>query len=487
MLNSKVIDILKSFSDKEIKRFEEFLLSPFHTKNKKAALLFRLLSEYHPGYDNQSLTKENLFQKIFASEVKNYNDASIRNLLSDLMILAEKFLSYIAFEKDKFDVLEKGLRELSERRLSGVFDKKLNSTDELFNPKEFEGEIRFFNKHIIEELKSSSLQFKDNLKLYKDNSLIKSTDYLTYYYLIKIFKLLNFIEFQKQYSADSSSLLISKILTGINIEDVLKHAEQFSKEYYEILLVYYNMYKALAYPLNYDYYFEFKKSLLKYDEIFVPIEKYGLYVCLSNSCIQKIDNGDEKFFKECFSVYEIMFKKNVFDCYPGYLSMTTFTSVIITGLAACEHEKVEVYIKDNSDKLNPDHKSDAVNYAMSQLYFYKKEYEKALVSISKIDFEFSSFKYHLRITSLKIYFETGDYEMLYYTSDSFLHFINKNKMVGSLYNEEFRSFMKILDLLVKYKLNKDDDVSQKIKMLFDNKRTANKKWLVEKFYEMVSR
>ena len=452
MLNSKVIDILKSFSDKEIKRFEEFLLSPFHTKNKKAALLFRLLSEYHPGYDNQSLTKENLFQ--------NYNDASIRNLLSDLMILAEKFLSYIAFEKDKFDVLEKGLRELSERRLSGVFDKKLNSTDELFNPKEFEGEIRFFNKHIIEELKSSSLQFKDNLKLYKDNSLIKSTDYLTYYYLIKIFKLLNFIEFQKQYSADSSSLLISKILTGINIEDVLKHAEQFSKEYYEILLVYYNMYKALAYPLNYDYYFEFKKSLLKYDEIFVPIEKYGLYVCLSNSCIQKIDNGDEKFFKECFSVYEIMFKKNVFDCYPGYLSMTTFTSVIITGLAACEHEKVEVYIK---------------------------EYEKALVSISKIDFEFSSFKYHLRITSLKIYFETGDYEMLYYTSDSFLHFINKNKMVGSLYNEEFRSFMKILDLLVKYKLNKDDDVSQKIKMLFDNKRTANKKWLVEKFYEMVSR
>lgn len=485
MLNSKVIDIIKSFSHDEMKRFGEFMNSPFHNKNKKATMLFDLLSKYHPDYDNENLTKENLFAKIFRTEKFFYNDASIRNLLSDLMILSEKFLSYLSFEKDKFEVMEKCLKELSERKLPLVFEKKLNSAEALLNDKEFENETQYFKKFVLEELKSSSIQFSDDLKLYKDDSLIKSTDYLTYFYLIKIFKVINYIGFRKQYNIDSSMHIAEKILAQLNIKEILSSVKDISKKDYQIFFVYFNMYKTLSDPLNYESYFEFKKTLLEYDNLFVPLEKYGLYVFLSNSCVQKIDNGNEKFFKECFEIYGIMFDKKIFDVYPGYLAMTTFTSVLITGLAAGEFEKVEKFVLQYSEKLNPEHKKDGINYANSQLHFYKKNYGKALECIIKTDTEFSSFKYHLKITSLKIFYETGDYDSLYYTSDAFTHFINKNKMVGSTYKEEFRNFIKILDLMVKHKLKKDKEYVDKIKMLLDNNKIASKRWLLEKFGELI--
>ncbi|MBK8550425.1 MAG: hypothetical protein IPL53_04915 [Ignavibacteria bacterium] len=432
MLKSKVIEILKSFTPDEMKRFGEFLNSKFHNKNKKAALLFELLAKHHPVYENENLTKENLFRIIFGKEKKVYLDASIRNLLSDLLILAENFLSQIAFEKDKFNMTEKALRELSERKLWGVFEKKLNSAEELFKSAEFEGETLYYKKHILEEIKSSNIQFADDLKMYKDDSLIKSTDYLAYFFLIKIFKIINYISFQKQYNIESTLNIAGQILSGIDMEKFLEYVKTVSLKDHDILIVYYKMYNALANPFDNEKYFEFKTALLDLDSLFAPLEKYGLYVCLSNSCVQKIDNGDENFFKECFEVYELMFAKKIFDEHPGYLPMTAYTAFLISGLAAGEFDKIEKFVHQYSARLNPDHKEDALNYAKSQLYFYKKEYGKALECISKTDTEFSGFKYHLKVTSIKIYYETGDYDSLHYASDSFSHFINKNKIVLNL-------------------------------------------------------
>ena len=69
----------------------------------------------------------------------------------------------------------------------------------------------------------------------------------------------------------------------------------------------------------------------------------------------------------------------------------------------------------------------------------------------------------LKILSLKIYFETDDYDSLYYTADSFTHFLNKNKIVGENYRLEFINFIRILDLIVKYKLGKEQKHFKKIK------------------------
>lgn len=486
MLNSKVIDILKTFSNVEIKRFSEFLISPFLNKNKKAVSLFELLSKYHPGYENKNLTKEKLFAKLFPGDTKGYNDASMRNLFSDLLILTEKYLAYVRFEKNKFDFNEKILGEVSDRKLNLIFEKKLRILEDIVNLKEFEGEEQFYRKFIVEEHRSSNRQFRDNLNLYKDDSGLKASEYLSYYYLIKLFKFANLFEFQKLYNVNHDQNFAALLLEGFNMDKAIEGQirNSNSKKDISILKVYYRMYRSITNPGRDDYYFDFKNSLLENDSLFSPLEKLGLYICLTNSCVRKIDSGRNEFSRECFDIYMLMFGKDLYSAYPGYFPMSAFSAILHTGLAAEEFDRVESFINAYTSKLNPAHVNDATNYSLAQLNFHKKEFGKSLEYISKTDTDFSQFKFLLKILSLKIYYELKDLESLYYASDSFQHFLNKNKLVGENYRSEFSNFIKVLDLLVKYRSLKEEKIYFKIEHLLKSKSVAGRKWLEEKLNEL---
>lgn len=482
MLSSKVIDILKSFSDEEFKKFPVFLNSPFHNKNKKAVQLFNILSPFHPTYDDKDLSKEFLYSKLFKEKnsTVEYNDASVRNLLSDLLILSEKYLAFINFENDKFSFNESLLKALSERKLQGAFERKVKSVEDTILTAEFSGEDDYFKKYLIEELKSANSQFSDDLKLYKTNYLINASDYLTYYYLLRIFKMVNFFEWQKQYNTDNPLTIAESIVRGINIEELIDKVKYKSAKDQMILTVYYYMYLALKNPDNEEMYFEFKKFLTKHCRLFSLLEQYGLYICLTNSCVQKIDLGKTYFNNECFSVYRIMLNKKLFESYPGYFSMTTFTAIVNTGISSGNYTEVEKFINEYSIKLHPVHRKDSENYALALLNFSRENYIKALEYVSLTETEFTNFKYHLKIIMLKSFYELSDYESLYYTADSFSHFLNKNKVVGKNYRKEFNSFIKALDLLVKYKSGKETKHFDRLCLFLKERSFTGKSWIKEK-------
>ena len=60
MKNSKLINILKTFSPEEIKLFEKFLASPFHSSGKNCIPLFRSMKKYYPEFDTDKISYENL-------------------------------------------------------------------------------------------------------------------------------------------------------------------------------------------------------------------------------------------------------------------------------------------------------------------------------------------------------------------------------------------------------------------------------------------
>lgn len=473
---------MKTFTGEELKRFGEFLHSPFHNKNKKAIHLFELLIDHHPVYDSDKLNREYLFSEIFES--KKFNDASLRNLLSDLLILAEKFLAHLRLEKDLFEITEKYLLELIERRLTGLLEKKINSCEGILNVPEFEGESNFYKKFIFEELKSSGVQFSDNLKLYKHDSNTKASEYLSYYFLIKVFKMLNYFAFQKQYNISSHSNLAYKLIKNLDIAKIIDEEKNKQSNSHKILLVYFKMFKSIDNPSDAESYFEFKKVLQENENLFAPLEKYSLYVCLTNSCVQRIDLGNEEFFKECFEVNKIMCEKNLYSVYPGYFPMTAYITYLNTGLAAGETDKVESFINEYSVKLNPEHKKAALSYALAQVNFYRKNFAKAVELASSTETDFFQFKFLLKILSLKSYYELNDFESLYYACDSFKHFIGKNKAVGENYKIEFNNFIAVLERLVKLKTGKNEKISFEIKNRLSNKSIASRKWLEEKFREL---
>lgn len=92
MKNSKLIPLLKTFSAKEIKRFVEYSRSPYFNKSKNLILFCELLAAAYPDFTEKKVEKTLLHTQIFGTE-KPYHDATLRNLISDAMQLAEGFLA----------------------------------------------------------------------------------------------------------------------------------------------------------------------------------------------------------------------------------------------------------------------------------------------------------------------------------------------------------------------------------------------------------
>jgi hypothetical protein len=485
LLGSKIIELLKSFSRVELKRFGEFLESPFHNKNRRAITLFQLISKHHPVYDSPDLSKETLFSHVFSDMgKKEYNDSSMRALISDLAILCQDFLAYSNFEKDKFSINERILRELGERKLSSHFLKCARSLEDILANRKFEGEEDFYRQFLLEDLKAANSQFYDNLNLYKTNHLANASDYLTYFYLIRTFKTLNFYAFQRQYNIENSRDIAQKIIDTIDFDNLFESLKSVSSEDHKIISLYYAMYRALKNPQSDELYFTFKALLGKTDHLFSSLECYGLYVSLANCCVSRIDLGYEKYNKECFDVYKLMIEKGLFRAYPGYLSVSTFTAVLNTGLAAGEYEYLEGFIEEYSSSLNPENRASAVNYAKAQLHFRKKEFGKVLEFMSQTETDYTNFKYHLKMLALKTYYEMRDFDALYYALDSFQHFISKNKNVSKQYRTEFNNFIHALDQLAKFRQKNNDKYLLKAEEIVAEGKTASGKWLKEKLLEL---
>ena len=103
LFKSKLVSILRTISSKELKYFEEYILSPFFNKNEKVIALFSVIKKFHPEFPEDKVGLEQIFVKVFPKE--KIDEQKLRYVMTDLTKLLEDFLAYIEF--DKSDIYKK--------------------------------------------------------------------------------------------------------------------------------------------------------------------------------------------------------------------------------------------------------------------------------------------------------------------------------------------------------------------------------------------
>ncbi|HRJ98013.1 MAG TPA: hypothetical protein PL089_00185 [Ignavibacteria bacterium] len=488
MLNAKVIVLLKSFTKKEIRKFEEFLESPYHNKNSGLLILFRFLKNYYPLFNHKELTKEKIFNTLMSGKknTNKFNDAVLRNIFSDLLYSCTDFLAYEGMKKDKFLYNEKLLSELTLKKSRSLFDKYVKVTESFLAAEGVNGEQYYYNLSALEELKLSFSQYSDDLKLYKRDHIKLSADYISYYYIIKVIKHFNYFAYQNQFNSGQRKILSEMILSAVRPDELLNYAKKISQKDFLILNVYLKMYGSIKDVSDDGIYFEFRNSLEKNLKLFSAPELYGLYTIAANICVQKIELRKEYFIKECFEIYKIMIEKKLPAEIPGYLPLTFFSAVINTGISCGELPELEKLIPLLAEKLNPDYSSIAADYYSALIYFHRKEFHRSLEIAARVDTDFINFKYLIKILIIKCHYELKNYEQIIYICDSFRHFLGKNKYVSEIYRNEFRKFITVTEQLVKYNFKKSGDTLFKIKKLIEKSNSPGKKWLTEKYNELIN-
>src|SRR5262245_14354555 len=100
MKNTKLVNILKTFSKEEMKEFEKFVCSPYHNTGKNCMPLIKQLQKFYPEFESDVLTYENLYKKLYPG--KKFNKQVMWNLTSAAEKMADEFIIHERLKKDEF-------------------------------------------------------------------------------------------------------------------------------------------------------------------------------------------------------------------------------------------------------------------------------------------------------------------------------------------------------------------------------------------------
>ena len=117
--------------------------------------------------------------------------------------------------------------------------------------------------------------------------------------------------------------------------------------------------------------------------------------------------------------------------------------------------------------------------------FKKKNFEKALEYLSKVEIIFFYFKYHLKILYLQVYYELNYTEQAISMIDSFKHFLKNNKYVPDSLGVNYKKFtdyyIRLLNVKTTYRKSEVKIFKEKIQK---EERLFFKNWFLEKLNEL---
>lgn len=472
MQQSKLIQILATLSKKEFKEFQLFVASPFMNKNHNLIEFLSHLSNYQGNFFDNRLNKEEFFKKHYP-KVK-FEEQKIRYLQSDLTKLLEEYLAYTEYTKDDFRRKYYQVKSFNSRDLDKYFLQELDSINNLNSRQPFRDSKYYFNQHQISELSYQYTSEKRNRAF--DSSLQQVIDNLEITFLARGFR----------YYCE---MINRKNILSVeyNLSFFSQMVQYLGNEMFDdvpAIRLYRLIYVALTEPDNIKNYQILLDELNEHGHFFSATEQRGMYVFAQNFCIRRINRGEEGALKEIFNLYKIMVEKDLL--YEGnYISQPDFKNIVTTGLRLEEVNWVSNFIEEYRNKLNPEFSENAFTYSMAWVHFTKKEYDKALRMLLKV--EFNDVYYHLDSKSLlmKVYYEMDEFDPFFSLVDAFKIYLRRNKFISDYQRETYHNFILLVNKLMKVKMKKNLMSAALHKDVINTKPAADLSWLKFKSTELI--
>lgn len=481
MIKSKVIDALKALNKSEFKELEDFIDSPFFNKNKKVRSLYKVLKKYYPSFDSKDLSKHHVYSRLFPG--RSYADKTLRNLLSDLLNLIEKYLALNSI--NRFPLIEKyfAISGILKKRLFSLTESNLKEADRMFNNSKFDGGNAYYIMHLI-EMEKDFLSISKNKLI---NLNMKEGEYLIYAFLSKylIFKM-KYYNYRYKLGTEKLSAFIEEFEKSINIENFIKYLELGSEPIYNIILIYYYCTKFVSDLSAEKYYWKVKSLVNTNKDLINRTEIINIYLTFNAFCVAKIREGNSSYEKELFGLFKEMVEEKL---YLGesekYMHLTIFNNIVSLGLKIGELEWTKSFIDKYSAHLLPEFKDTMFNYSYSQYYFRQKEYEKALEYIKRVNFENYYIKNGVRFLLLKIYFELGYTESFISLCDSIKHYLANDKLLPKDKKDSDYKFVNLVNKLYQYVLDPKEHKLDNINTeMLKGLPGTHSDWLQEKLSEL---
>ena len=487
MQKYKIVTLLNSFSDDELKKFNDFLNCCYFNTRKKPAELFQILQKQIGKISEDNFPKEKFYKKIYG-ETKQFNKNTFNDLTSQLFHLAEDFLY---FEHLKHNERKKEIylmQKYSEKSYEMLFANKHNQIKKLIaaNPvldSELFDDIYNMN---INEL--NYFQIHKSIRKQKDfdfvlKGIMNSSANLTNYYLLELASnYINVLVRRNLFMNQKIEADFKKIARHVFSKNFLKTINLYN-EYYYIVDVYKNMLEMFIYLDKNHLYHEYKSSIQTHIDKFSTDERSFHYSNLISYCsLRLIKNyADSEIRKELTHIArEIITNKYFITSRNLHLGIPLFRIFLDNFVYLKDSSAIELLIDECIPLMEKKFKASHKNLALMYLNFLNENYTCALVFLGKVNIEYFQMIYAVKSSYIKIHYHLNNVEQVLSETETYIKFLKSNKAILREKRIKESDFAKITRRIVLAEnKNKVNDIAYLNHLIQKNPNIANKEWLLE--------
>lgn len=482
MLKSKLILALKTLSKKELKRFAEFVRSPYFNKHKEVTLLADYLITQAPTFTTVRKTqKEYIYNILFPQ--KAYDDNYFASIINKLLKLLEAFFVVEQQENDeeqKAALLLKALRTRKLTKHHHTYQKKIQKL--IFKKNRVLDKQAFLEYKYHQEMYAWSIE--QNIKTDSKMVELTSNQLDVYYWIERMQIACEMVSRDQQITTDYDYRYI------LMIEHYLKKETAILNKYplLNIYLIIFNLIKAHT---NNNQYLLLKREFEKNAPQIHFTKQKTIYNYLLNYCIYQTNSGNYEYYQETLYWYKSSLRKGLIYI-NGYLPTSQYTNIITVALRIKKFDWTKSFIEEYKERLPPKEKTNCYLSNLATLYYEEKKYDEVLGTVQNIKLTDTNYYMRTKLLQLKVYYELSEWTALGPLLESFNTFLNRYDEKNGAYKNMLLNMIFILKKLYRLKTKKvwmeKEKFNQKYLIiqqeLENHKSISNKTWLCEKLLEL---
>lgn len=465
MKNSKLIGLLASFNGNEWRAFGDFVRSPYFNKNRELIRLTDYLKkEAARDFPEDKLAREVVFSAIFPR--KKYDDKQMNYAMSQLLKLAEQFIGLQRYEVEPVLPAYHQLEAYVERDIEKNYNYIFRQTQDRVAASELRNADLYFQHYLLAEVADAHFA-KKNVRQY-DPNLQAAADFLDLFYLAKKLRYLcMMLDQQKFIQSDYQLNLLAEI-------KAILATRRFSDE--PAIEVYHALLLMLSETNAAQHFRAFTARLQRHLHLFPAEEQRVLYQFAINFCIHRIRLGEKNYTQNLMQLYREGVEQEVL-LDNGQISPWTFKNMVKLGLGLQQYDWVESFVRQYSEKLEADKRTDAYHFNLADLFYHRQHYDEALFHLNQVEFSDIHYQLGAKVMLLKIYYETEATEAFLSLISSFKIFLLRNKRVPKSVKMPYENFVNLAYELFKSDRENTEVLRTKIQ---ETKMLNDRTWLLQR-------
>ncbi|MEL6588579.1 MAG: hypothetical protein AAFQ68_00780 [Bacteroidota bacterium] len=431
MKNSRLLELLRMLSPKEMRRLDEFVRSPYFNKHLGVLALWEAIWAAYPDFEEEALDREDLAQKLLDQPIR---PQQLLDLTSYLTRLVERYLAQERWESDSMQRQEQLVLSLREREALQAHQRSYRKWQRMMPQPATAGELEWQYRIAAEGMHTQLLQ-RNRKADHRFAKTIAAFD--EYYFVNRLRYACAQLNRRDVLATDAHLVWARNIISHLAIED---QASPLLRAYRQLFILLDGQEQDWT---------QIQHLLTAESEAFTQESLREIYAHLINYAIRKLNEGNKVFQGHVFSLYRDQLDKGTL-LEAGVLSPADYKNIVSLGLREGEDQWTEQFIQQYESKLPQHQRRGAYRYQMANLHFYRKEFSDCLRLLREEEFVDPFYQLGARTMILKVHFEQEAFEAFYYACDAFEAFLQRKSQFPSYQKPLYQNLLRFGRRLAKY-------------------------------------